>query len=194
MRAIIAVIFSVIISTAFVGDARAQFAEGKEPKAAIQAIGGPVGSQTFVVAPPASSGIIKISQPFANWLQPYIDAIVNALILAAMGWVAQRYHAITGRDLDQKHRDALTAFAQRQASSLIADGMVAVTQGKITVPNAALATAANQAQVFIPNAMKHFGITPDEVANRVVDEIPRVAAGAQMLAADAAARAKAALP
>jgi hypothetical protein len=46
--------------------------------------------------------------------------------------------------------------------------------GKITVPSAALATAANEVLKAVPEAVKHLNLSPEEIAKRVVDYIPTV--------------------
>lgn len=175
---------------------RAQLAKIRKQSLAAQpqAVGGPVGSPTFVMPPQKpSGGAIEIGQAFGDFLQPYIDAIVNALILAALGWAFKRFTDKTGIEIDQKHQDALRTFLQNQAGSLIADGMVKIEGKKISVDNGALAQHANEIFSRLPDAAKHFGITPDKVgdvvAARIIDTIPQIAAGAQMLAQHATAAA-----
>jgi hypothetical protein len=143
-----------------------------------------IGAPTIVTVTPKTS-TISLSPAFAEWLQPYIDQAIDLLIVAFVGWLGKRYHDATGKDLDQAHRDALKTFLQNEASSLIADGLVKVENGKVQVSSADLAHVWNSAQMLIPAAAKHFGITPDYVAKRVVDTIPQVAAGAQMIAQSA---------
>lgn len=158
------------------------------------AVGGPVGSPTYVMPAAKGSSIIDISPAFADWLQPYVTAIVNALILAAVGWGLTWARTHLNINLDQKQRDALVTALQNQAGSLIADGKVRIESGKIDVHNDHLALAANDLMKSIPDAAKHFGLTPDFVAARIVDTIPQIAAGAQLVAQSAVKSAGSVLP
>lgn len=170
------------------GDARAQFAEGLPADRAdytqTQTVPGAskIGSPTFVQVAKNSGGVIDIGQAFSTVLEPYVNAIVQALILAGVtylgNWLRTKYKV----EVDQKHREALTAFLQNQASSLIADGAVSLQGKKINVDNAQLANAASAVLTRIPDAAKHFGLTPDVVAGKIVDAIPQIAAGARMIA------------
>ena len=74
------------LATCAGAQALAQFAEAHEPNPV--AVGGPIGSPTFVIAPAPSSGVINIGQAFNDVAAPYINALVNALILALVGWGA----------------------------------------------------------------------------------------------------------
>lgn len=152
------------------------------------AIGGPVGSPTYVLPPAAPApkgGFINIGQAFSPMLEPYIDALMNALIAAAVGWVALLYTKVTGKAVEQHDRDAVTKALQNEAGSLIADGKVQLIKTvdgiKIHVDSDTLANTANHGLSKIPDAQKAFGITPDAFAKRIIDTIPQIAAGAEML-------------
>ena len=96
MRTLIA---AFIFLMAIGGPAIAQFAESanpchgltqeecaRRPQLVPMAIGGPIGSPTFVV-PSSRGGTIQIGQAFGDFLQPYIDAAVSAILSALIGWV-----------------------------------------------------------------------------------------------------------
>jgi len=157
-----------------------------------------IGAPTFVQVHRPAGGLIDVGQAFSDVLQPYINAIVNALIVALAGWFFAWFRKKTGIEVDKQRRDALTTFLQNQAGSLIADGMVHVEGKKVSVNNEALAKAANEIFTRIPDAAKHFGLTPENVgqavADRIVDAIPQIAAGAQLIATKAASDAKNPLP
>lgn len=146
-------------------------------------VGGQIGAPTYVVPPaPASGGIIDIGQAFSQVAAPYINAAVNALILALVGWAFAELKKKTGIAVDEGHRDALVTALQNQAGSLIADGEVKLQGATVTVGSAALARSANDLLSSIPDAAKHFGLTPEYVAKRIIDTVPQIAAGAQMVA------------
>jgi hypothetical protein len=134
----------------------------------------------FVVAAPAAfAASVDIGQALNGSLQEIINGIVTALIAALVGWVAIVVKNKFNIDIEAKHREALTAFLQRQASSLVAMGAVKLDGVKVEVQNAALADAANKALSAIPDALKFFGITPASIQQRIVDMLPKEPAVAQ---------------
>jgi len=175
----------LIASCLLAGAARAQFGAGQPASGPYpQAVGGPVGSPTYVVPPAQGGGIINIGQAFGPAIQDYVNAIVNALILAGVTYLGTMLHNKLNIDIDAKHRDALVTALQNQAGSLIADGAVKLEQnGNVAVSNAKLADAANEVMRVIPDAAKRLGFTPDYVAARIKDMIPQTAAGAALVAA-----------
>jgi hypothetical protein len=140
-----------------------------------------VGKVALISAPaPPSGGLIQFSA--FGWLEPYVDSVANALILALVGYMATVLKTKWNIDLDQGHRNALTTFLQNRAASLISDGAVKMQGKSVQVDNAMLARAANQASLAIPGVLKRFGLTPDVVAAKIVDAIPQTTAGAAIIA------------
>lgn len=131
----------------------------------------------------SGGGVIDIGQAFSDVLAPYINAIIQAFILALVGWMCQRITQRTGVQIDAGHREAITKALENQAGSLIADGEAKFDGATVSVPSAAMGKAVNDLLTSIPAAAKHFGLTPDYVAKRIIDTIPQIAAGAQMIAA-----------
>jgi H+/gluconate symporter-like permease len=177
-RIVFAIFFALMLSPLAV----AQFAESQPPhtQASAAAIGGAVGSPTFVVPPPKGSSIGNV---FGDFLQPYVDASVTAVITALVGWLAYTLKQKTGIDIDAGHRAAIEHALTKQANSLIADGAVKFA-GAIDIHPESLKAASEEVMKFVPGAAKHFGITPEYVAARIVDTIPQVPAGAQIIAAN----------
>jgi hypothetical protein len=167
---------AIIVCLLAFTSARAQFGVP-----AAQAIGGPVGSPTYVGPAPAG-GIINVGQAFNAAVAPYVDAAVQAGIAALVSWLLLGLQKKTGIAIDAGHRQALTTALQNQAGSLLADGMVKMAGVKVNVDSPALAKAANDALASIPDVEKHFGLTPEYVAARIIDTIPQIAAGAAMVA------------
>jgi hypothetical protein len=170
--------------------AAAQFAEGQgaaahAPSAAAPAKpDGPLAA--LAVAPPAQSGgIISLGPIFGNpTLDQAAQDLVNGLILAAMSWLFWLLKNKFNIDVDQGHRDAYTAAAQRQASSLVADGMVSLSGKTVTINDKAMFQAVNALQKAAPDAIAHFDIKdPQALADRIVDMIPHVPAIAPAIAA-----------
>lgn len=147
---------------------------------------GQVGVPTYVV-PPSGGGIVDIGQALGPFLQPYVNALVGALLSALVGWLGVQANKWLGVKLDEGARNALTTALQNQVGSLIADGFVKLDGAKINVNSEQLAQSANEVMAVIPDAAKRLGFTPDYVAKRIVDTIPQTAAGAAMIAPTAAA-------
>ncbi len=138
------------------------------------------GKVTIVQAPAVeqkSGGIINLSA--FGWLAPYVDSIVQALIVAAFGVIGRSKYT---QWLDQSSRDALETFLKNRASSLIADGAVRIQGKAVHVDSNLLYRAATEASSAIPDALKRFKLTPEVVAQKIVDAIPQTAAGATMVA------------
>jgi hypothetical protein len=194
-----------IFSVAALG-ASAQFAEANNPAGVAVAPlapgtmpakpDGPLGALAVAPQPQQSGGIISLGPVTGN---PQVDQaaqdLVNALVAAAMGWLFWVLKTKLGVSTDKDMRDALTAAAQRQASSLVADGKVSLN-GKAIIPDeAALLKAVAALQKAAPDAIAHFGISdPQHLADRIVDMIPHVPAMAPAVASAHAVNGGAPLP
>jgi hypothetical protein len=144
-------------------------------------------AQVTVTAPKPGGGFLDIGQAFNDAAAPYINAAVNVLIMAFIGWLATIAQKLTGKTLDEKDRGALAVGLKNQAGSLIADGVVSFKDGKIAVDSAKLERASGDLLKSLPDAAKRFGITPEFVQQRIIDTIPQIDAGAQILLAHAKA-------
>lgn len=150
---------------------------------------GPLGALSVAPQPQQSGGIISLGPITGN---PFVDQlaqdVVNSLIAVAMGWIFWLLKNKLNVNIDKDQRDALTAAAQRQASSLVADGMVSLSGKTVTVDNKALLQAVSALTTAVPDALAHFDIKdPQKIADRIVDMIPHVPAIAPAVAAAHAA-------
>lgn len=130
----------------------------------------------------AFAASIEIGQALTGGLQDIINAVVTAAIAALVGWVAIVVKNKFGIDIEAQHRQALTAFLQRQASGLVAMGAVRLNGVKVEVQNEAVAAAANTALKAIPDALKFFGLTPEKLQSMIIDLLPKEPAVAQAAA------------
>lgn len=130
----------------------------------------------------ALAASIEIGQALTGGLQDIINAVVTAAIAALVGWVAIVVKNKFGIDIEAQHRQALTAFLQRQASGLVAMGAVRLNGVKVEVQNEAVAAAANTALKAIPDALKFFGLTPEKLQSMIIDLLPKEPAVAQAAA------------
>lgn len=116
---------------------------------------------------------IDIGQALTGSLKDIINAIATALIASLVGWVLWVIKSKFGVDLESQYRATLTQFLQRQASGLIAAGAVKLDGVKINVQSGLLAKAANTALQAIPDTMNYFKLSPDRIAEMIVDLIPK---------------------
>ncbi|WBL75589.1 hypothetical protein I3J27_21385 [Bradyrhizobium xenonodulans] len=131
------------------------------------------------LATPVTAATIDVGQAFTGGLVDAINGAVMAGITALVGWVCVVIRNKFNIDIEAKHREALTAFLNRQASSLVAKGAVKLQGLKVEVGNDALAVAANTALHAIPDALKFFGLTPEALQKRILDLLPQQPAVAQ---------------
>ena len=127
----------------------------------------------------AHGASIDVGQAVTGGLVEIVNGTIAAGITALVGWVLMTVKAKFNIEIEAKHREALTAFLQRQASSLVARGAVKVQGIKIEVASDAVAVAANTALHAIPDALKYFGLTPEALQKRIVDMLPQQPAIAQ---------------
>lgn len=138
------------------------------------------GFVVIVLAPGfAFAATIDVGQAFSGGIVEAVNGMIAGLITALVGWVLMTVKAKFNIDIEAKHREALTAFLQRQASSLVARGAVKVQGLKVEVASDAVAVAANTALAAIPDALKFFGLTPAALEKRIIDLLPQQPAIAQ---------------
>lgn len=145
--------------------------------------GGQIGAPTYVVPPaPASGGIIDVGQLLGPTIQTIVSDVLDALILSALSYIFLKLKTKFNIDIDEGHRTAIINAVQRQAGSLVADGMVKLDQNaKISVDNKALADSVNEVLAVVPDAARHFNITGDQIAQRIIDAMPQVVSDIKML-------------
>jgi uncharacterized protein (TIGR02594 family) len=127
----------------------------------------------------AFAATIDVGQALTGGLVEGINGAIAALITAAVGYVTVIFRNKFNIEIEAKHREALTAFLQRQASGLVAKGAVKVQGLKIEVASDAVAVAANTALHAAPDALKFFGLTPEALQKRIIDLLPQQLAVAQ---------------
>jgi len=147
-----------------------------------------IAATALLYANSALAASIDIGQALNGSMQEIINAAITGLIAAMVGWVAVIFRNKFNIDIEARHREALTAFLQRQASGLVAAGAVKLEGVKIEVKSDALASAANAGLAAIPGALAFFGLTPAKIQAMIVDLIPKepAVAAAAAVAIDAA--------
>lgn len=134
-----------------------------------------------------SNTVVEVGPGIAGQVRDVAVTLVAGVTTAFLSWVAYFVKEKFKVDIEARHREAIAAFINRQASGLIAAGAVKLEGVKVDVKSEALASAARLALTAIPQALAYFNLTPDTVGKMIVDLIPKqpAVASAQAVAIDA---------
>lgn len=106
---------------------------------------------------------------------PYIVAAVGALISAAVGWLIVLVNKKLGISIDDSMRNSLQTAATNAAGLVLAQLGNQLSGVKVDVKNQLVADAVNYVIRAAPDAVAHFGLTPDLIAQKIVALLPQVA-------------------
>jgi hypothetical protein len=136
-----------------------------------------LGAALFVlVSAPAFAQTQVPVESIYGVLQPYLLAVVSVIATAIVGWLAELLRRKFNLDIDAAHRDALQTALVNGAGLLIGKAGSAIADRKIDLKSAVLAEAVNYVLQAVPDAIRHFGITPEAVAEKLQAKLPQVAA------------------
>lgn len=130
----------------------------------------------FVSAPAFAQTTVAVESIY-EILQPYLLAIVSVLATAIVGWLAELLRRKFNLDIDAAHREALQTALTNGAGLLIGKLGDAAAGRKLDLKSAALAEAVNYVLQAVPDAVRHFGITPEAIAEKIQAKLPQVSAG-----------------
>lgn len=130
----------------------------------------------FVAAPAFAQTEVAV-EGFYNILQPYLLAVVSVLATAIVGWLAELLRRKFNLDIDAAHREALQTALTNGAGLLVGKAGGAIVGAKLDLKSAALAEAVNYVLQAVPDAVRHFGITPEVIAEKIQAKLPQVPAG-----------------
>jgi len=129
---------------------------------------------TFVSSAMADTGTITGSD-IAGFILPTIQAVVSALLLYSVGWLALLLKTKLGVSIDDSMRSSIQTAATN-AAGLVLNQLGNSLQGKtITVQTPFIADAVNYVLKNAPDAVAHFGLTPDAIAQKIVALLPQIA-------------------
>jgi hypothetical protein len=128
---------------------------------------------SFVV-PAAAQTTIDLGAAATTWM-PILTGIVGAVVFVLAGWVLAIGTKKLGISIDDSMRNSLQTAA-RNAAGLLLNQLGNQLSGKvIDVKNPLVAQAANYVITHAPDAIDHFGLTPDVIAEKVLALLPQVA-------------------
>lgn len=106
---------------------------------------------------------------------PYLLAIVGAAVSTLIGWVLLTVNKKLGISIDDSMRNSLQTAA-RNGAGLLLNQLGNQLQGKtIDVKSPALAEAVNYVIKAAPDALAHFGLTPEMIEQKIIALLPQVA-------------------
>ncbi len=111
-------------------------------------------------------------------LVPYIVAALGALISAAAGWLVYLVNRKLDLSIDDSLRDSLQTAAANAAGLVLAQLGNRFAGATLDVRSALVADAVNYVLKAAPDAVAHFGLTPEAVAQKILALLPRVAGSA----------------
>ena len=134
-------------------------------------------AQTTVTSTAPSETTINVGQLLAPWLQGLIAAVVS-VILALFGWLTVVINKRAGLESNaavlqmEAHARELLETALTNAAGMVVmkagtslDGMV------IDVKSPLIAQGISQVNLWAQSAVEKFGLTPDDLAKKLLDKI-----------------------
>ncbi len=129
-----------------------------------------------VAAPVFAQGEVAVEGIY-DVVQPYLLAIVSVVATAIVGWLAELLRRKFSLEIDAAHRDALQTALTNGAGLLVGKIGHALADRKIDLKSVALAEAVNYVVQAVPDAVRHFGMTPEAIAEKIQAKLPQVAPG-----------------
>lgn len=121
-------------------------------------------TDVVVVPAPEPEGFFGEYRPY---LQEVVAIIMGGAALVALRWFQQ----LTGIQLDAGNRDSFQRAAQN-AGALVTDALIDKATGKrLPLTRAKLQIGVNYMKDSAPDAIKYFGLSEDEVAEKIVPKV-----------------------
>lgn len=109
---------------------------------------------------------ISLNELIAPWLQ-YLVGLVAVLIGALVTWITTMIKQRTGLDIEAHHREAFQTALTNGAGLVIQRGGELAAGVNIDVKNPAIRDAILYVNQAAPDAIAHFGITPNMIAEKL---------------------------
>jgi len=124
-------------------------------------------------ASPAFAATVDLSGVWGD-VMSYVASIVGVAISALVGWVFMLLKTKIGLSIDDSMRASLQAAATN-AAGLVLNKLGNALPGSVEISNPLIAEAVQYVLKAAPDAIKHFGLTPDALAEKIVAALPQVA-------------------
>jgi uncharacterized membrane protein len=125
----------------------------------------------FSVSPAfAQSAAVEVSG-FYEIVQPYLLALVSVLATAIVGWLAELLRRKFSLEIDAAHRDALQTALANGAGLVLTRIGGTLAGKKVDLKHALIADSVNYVLQAVPDAIRHFGVTPESVAEKILAKL-----------------------
>lgn len=106
-------------------------------------------------------------------VQPYVVELASVIVAFIVAWVSAKVTKLTGIQIEAKHREALQSALQNGVNYGInkAGGWAATKD--FDLKNQALAAAVKYVLDSVPDAIAHFGLTPEKLAQLLEAKLPQ---------------------
>lgn len=104
-------------------------------------------------------------------LEPYLVTAFGALISVAVGWLALVLNRKWGLDIEANHREALQTALTNAAGLAIKRLGTSVNSLTLDVSNPAIREAVNYVMGSAKDALKRFGLGPEDVAQKIIAKL-----------------------
>lgn len=135
---------------------------------------------TFVLLGPAVAlaqavgTTVEVGSIFGAW-KPYITEILGIVVMFILAWLADLARRKFNLSIEASHREALQQ-ALTNGAGLVLNQIGNSLQGKkIDVKSEAVAKGVDYVLKAAPEALKNFGLGPDELREKIVAKVPQVA-------------------
>lgn len=116
--------------------------------------------------------------PLYKILEPYLVMIVGIVVTTALGWIGMILKARFGIDLDASMNARIQDAATNAAGAVLARMEGPIGTMAIDLRSPLVKQGVDLLMSKVPDAIAHFGLTPDEVARIVQGKLGVLQAGA----------------
>lgn len=116
------------------------------------------------------------STPFVDFLAPYINVIVEAVVGAALTWLSVKVNQWFNVKINAAQLDKLKSAAATEAGKLVARAEDNLRNRSIDVSSPMVVAAAARIEAGLPGAAKAVGATPEHLQSFVAGELGKLQA------------------
>lgn len=132
----------------------------------------------FGATPAAAAEQAVTVGPIYGLVEPYIRALADVVITGLIGWGAVLIKSWTGIQIEARHREALHSALMTGVTKALARLGVRAEGLTVDLRSQVLAEAVEWAEAAVPDAIAHFGMTPDRVAALATAKLGQLIAAA----------------
>jgi hypothetical protein len=125
---------------------------------------------TTVAAFAQETATVRVGDLIAPWLENVVGAAA-ILITAVIGYVANLIRQKTGIDIETAHREALQQALTNAIGLVINKFGTEIGDKVINVGSPVLRDAISYVNRAVPDAVKHFGLTPEQLAEKLAAKL-----------------------